>query len=399
MREGPPLELYRGIVERSVDAYLLVDQAGEHPASRARRWRPSPGTPPTSSAGRNIVEFLHPDELEVALGAFEEVGEEWGTRPGEGSISRLRIRRRDDTWLPIVVGAQLSGEVALEDDPAFEGVVLRVRVAGAEDGLTRCLQALAASDPLDVVFAALASAISYELPDVLEVAIAHTWDGRRFGSMTSSITESAMIRSGYLDDLDPALGDRDELAIDLIEVASLRPPVRSVLDAAGVQALWLRPVMLASEAACLVVARTLPGSPWLTHQMVISRARSVVELALERQRTYQLLEYAAHNDHLTGLANRASFFDQLGAALQRDAMSGFSVVYLDLDGFKPINDTWGHPAGDAILREVAVRLQEACRPGDVIARLGGDEFAVVCPGVVDADATASIGLRAPARRR
>jgi diguanylate cyclase (GGDEF)-like protein/PAS domain S-box-containing protein len=98
------------------------------------------------------------------------------------------------------------------------------------------------------------------------------------------------------------------------------------------------------------------------------------------------LEYAATHDALTGLANRSLFADHLELALAtaaRHADSRAAVLFCDLDRFKMVNDSLGHAAGDALLRQVGGRLREAVRPGDTVARLGGDEFAVLCPELVD----------------
>ena len=86
-------------------------------------------------------------------------------------------------------------------------------------------------------------------------------------------------------------------------------------------------------------------------------------------------------DALTGLLNRAgleAWLEHHGAA---DELPSIALLYVDLDHFKPVNDTFGHPAGDEVLRQFALRLQELLRPGDAVARLGGDEFAVALAGV------------------
>jgi diguanylate cyclase (GGDEF)-like protein/PAS domain S-box-containing protein len=92
-----------------------------------------------------------------------------------------------------------------------------------------------------------------------------------------------------------------------------------------------------------------------------------------------VLSERAVRDPLTGLANRGLLEERLRAALARDARSGrgTGVLFLDLDGFKEVNDARGHDVGDSVLRTVAARLSSAVRPSDTVARLGGDEFVVL----------------------
>jgi diguanylate cyclase (GGDEF)-like protein/PAS domain S-box-containing protein len=99
----------------------------------------------------------------------------------------------------------------------------------------------------------------------------------------------------------------------------------------------------------------------------------------ERKAAEEQIAQLARTDALTGLANRVTFMERLRqvfAACRRGA-KGFAVLYLDLDKFKPVNDTLGHPSGDLLLQEVAARLRSCTRESDVVARLGGDEFAIL----------------------
>jgi diguanylate cyclase (GGDEF)-like protein/hemerythrin-like metal-binding protein len=99
----------------------------------------------------------------------------------------------------------------------------------------------------------------------------------------------------------------------------------------------------------------------------------------ERKQSESRVNFLAYHDRLTGLPNRALFFDRLSQAMSqaRRSHNHVALLYLDLDGFKPVNDMHGHEAGDAVLKMVAQRLLACVRAVDTVARLGGDEFAIV----------------------
>ena len=118
-----------------------------------------------------------------------------------------------------------------------------------------------------------------------------------------------------------------------------------------------------------IVNRSLPDGGFLTtHDDITEQRRSAARIA-----------FLAHHDALTGLANRAAISQRIEEAAARERRTGepFSVLLLDLDRFKQVNDTLGHAAGDALLREVAARLKGTLRETDVVGRLGGDEFVIV----------------------
>ena len=116
--------------------------------------------------------------------------------------------------------------------------------------------------------------------------------------------------------------------------------------------------------------------------------------ALARLRDEERMRHEALHDPLTGLPNRTLLRDRLEHALARSARGrgATGVLFVDLDDFKHVNDTYGHATGDVVLAELGERLRTGVRPADTVARLGGDEFVVVCEGV-DEDSAVALGRR------
>ena len=138
----------------------------------------------------------------------------------------------------------------------------------------------------------------------------------------------------------------------------------------------------------LVVCRSGVAEPFdQDDARALEALASLAAGSLDRHRLTHQMARQAGEDPLTGLANRRVFADQLDRALLRRPSVGVAVLFCDLDGFKAVNDRYGHDAGDELLRASADRLRSCLRAGDVLARLGGDEFAVLLPEVTrDADA-------------
>jgi diguanylate cyclase (GGDEF)-like protein/PAS domain S-box-containing protein len=121
------------------------------------------------------------------------------------------------------------------------------------------------------------------------------------------------------------------------------------------------------------IAKFRDGNDWA----LVATMRDITEL----RKAEEEMTWRATHDVLTGLPNRALIRDRLANALERSRrqeLSSVALLFVDLDGFKLINDTHGHEIGDQLLRTIATRLVEQVRPGDTVARLGGDEFVVLC---------------------
>jgi diguanylate cyclase (GGDEF)-like protein len=147
-------------------------------------------------------------------------------------------------------------------------------------------------------------------------------------------------------------------------------------------------VLLATAPLVTVVMGV--GSAWLVALFALPLAAIYINAAMSVQREHQ-----AHHDELTGLCNRKLLVRRTGEALAQASLTGTRAGFLllDLDRFKEVNDTLGHPVGDRLLRIVATRLTRSVRPGDIVARLGGDEFAVLLPSVREVSAAREVAAR------
>ncbi len=153
----------------------------------------------------------------------------------------------------------------------------------------------------------------------------------------------------------------------------------------------------AQESASGFITVALQGLPMLAREGRQSRYVGLYGVARdisERKRAEEIISFQAYHDQLTQLPNRLLFKDRLELAIAQAQRRGGSlaVMFVDIDRFKLINDTYGHAAGDALLRGIASRLSATLRRGDTLARLGGDEFTVLLPDIAgpeDAEVIAS----------
>lgn len=136
-------------------------------------------------------------------------------------------------------------------------------------------------------------------------------------------------------------------------------------------------------------------SPAALEKEALSMAAGLIELAMETRKTYTDLIRRSEFDQLTNVQNRFSLERSLDQQIRHARASAgiFGLIYIDLNGFKQVNDMYGHQVGDCFLQEIALRMKRQLRPGDLLARLGGDEFAVLVPEIRSRAEVEEISLR------
>ncbi len=300
------------------------------------------------------------------------------------TLARSDKRVRERTAELLAVNRTLSNEITRH-----------TRTLRLSRGRTHVLELIATGAPLERVLACLVAETESVQSGLTCVAMVTTPESHRW-----RIAAAPGVSSDLAEAVRDAVQQRCQQGIRVDErclVADVRRhPQLAMLQGpagrAGVRAAWWEPVA-ASDGTLLgafMLLRRCPGPPSAYDLEVLDAAARLAGLAVERKRVDDQLHELANRDRLTGLLNRAAFSEALASAVSHAERSGERVglLFFDLDGFKQINDSVGHAAGDELLTRVAQRLRECTRAEDRLGRLGGDEFTVAV-----ADAPDAHGLR------
>ena len=355
-------ERFRKLVANSFDLVVVIGADGlcEYTSPASLRML---GFRPDEITGREAIGFVHPDDAPTA---FERLGRatSWSTP----QLPRaLRLRHKDGHWVDAEVVAS-----NLTDDPAVRGIVLNVR--DISERVTVEANLHEAEARFAAAFEAAPIGMALVGPDERLLRVNRAL-ADLFGVPEESLRGVGLCEHcGFL----PGESPIDAARTELTSGATSFTEERALTDPDGGR-LWVR----------IGVSAVYDDRGSLTCYVL-----QVEDVTARRDLEARLAHEAAH-DSLTGLPNRKRLLDELDAALARSRRSGRAVamLFVDLDGFKSVNDTFGHAAGDELLGEVARRLRHAVREIDLPARFGGDEFAVVCTDIGSADDAIEIAKR------
>jgi diguanylate cyclase (GGDEF)-like protein/PAS domain S-box-containing protein len=351
----------RQIIDSTADLLVVFDEDGQIVFVN-NAVRTATGGEPDEYIGTNIVDYVHPDELEQALSLLE-LSATFGGVPGSANF---HVLRRDGTYvdLELSVGSGIGTSVPLR--------YVLGRNNPSREALETILRGLVIGGDFDGVMTALCDVFDWR---VLGSQIAVAWcgvDGRDRCVSTGLPQELA----------EPDLADgspwsearRLGTSVVELDLQRLSKVQRSAASALGLAAYWIESVESPGSPAFVTVWTRTGGMPPSAHSQGMDMVRNLLPVILKWVNQERRLDFSATHDELTEIGNRKAFFDAL------DQTPAGAVLYCDLDGFKSVNDGFGHTVGDGILQLVADRIAGCLRDGDFLARLGGDEFGVICPG-------------------
>lgn len=351
------------------------------------------GYRPEEVLGRPALDFVHPDDVAIAGEALEQIVTEADGQLGVGAAMGLRLQAADGGYRWFEVGAQ-----SLLDEPRVRGTILHCRAADSSAWLDQALRSVAEGRPLDDVLTTIARAAAAAVEPARAV-VAWDWEGDRFAHAVPPGLPGALRGQAASGEATPWAQAMAQGGPVDAELSELPAAVASAARTVGVGACWVVPVRREGRDhdAVLLVWRDVAGPSTVSYRVALDRVATAIELAFQRHGSDLALHFAARHDMLTGIANRARFFERLDELATADGGAGagplHGVLYLDLDDFKPVNDLYGHAAGDEVLRVVSRRLRSHLRSDDLVARIGGDEFAVLCPEVPTADQLGAVAER------
>lgn len=369
-------EVFRKIVDLAPWVVIIVDEVGTITFCRGNV-EAYAGYTPDELVGTNILDHIDVAWNPVAVDSVAAAMQGHGLR----RPMLFRIFRKDGSR--VIIETTANSQM---DDPDIKGLVGYMRPCDERALIDEVLEAIAGSAPLTETLELLVQLMGAETLEA-DGAVLYDFDGNAARRAVAAPGLPSVLTGQEPLDVAPWTTALETATSCRVPVKELTEPLRTEAAQRGYAWCWAFPVAtLNGLDACLVLWRRLDEDVDETCGMAMTRLVRLTGLVLDREQAAADLMHAAHHDSLTGLPNRTQFFAGLQHALETDGPTAYvGVLYIDLDGFKPVNDQFGHGAGDEVLRVVAQRLRGVVRSTEVVSRFGGDEFTILCPSVFDTE--------------
>ncbi len=268
----------------------------------------------------------------------------------------------------------------------------------------KVLESIATGDNMDDVLAEICSTIERLIPNTHSAVLLLNEDNKSLSVRSApSLPPQFMQRSQGL-----SIGPGGATCIQSIQHRGLVvspnlmeddawKPLLDEVKNTSIRACWSQPILAAYDEAlgALACYPQQPSAPSETDKLLLQRMSNLAAITLERHKRIERIRFLAMHDPLTGLPNRSLLNELLGRNLRRAHREGnkFALMFIDLDGFKDINDQHGHDAGDDLLSILSGRMTDQLRGTDTCARIGGDEFVVMLETVQSNQAVESVAQK------
>ncbi len=377
MSAGSPLPLHK-VMDLLLDAVCVVDAQGVFVFISAAGERIF-GYRPEEMIGRPVLDFVHPDDRAITLQTIDDI------LVGQPQPHfENRYVRKNGQIVHIMWSARWSASDQLRVAVARD-ITERKRADAMQAALYAISEAAHAAEDLVALFERIHQIIGELLPavnffvalyDAGEDALTFPYCADEFGQapapqkLDSAAMSAEVIRSGQV----------------LLLAPQANPGLSGCPDVSRNALHWLGVPLFAKEGVIgALVVQSYDSEVRYTQKDIelLQFAANQVAPVIERKQMELWLQHIARHDPLTDLPNRELFHDRLQTALRLSERtpSPLSLLYLDLDRFKQVNDTLGHSIGDLLLQEVAHRLRRCVRESDTVGRIGGDEFLVLLNGI------------------
>ena len=367
---GPPDVWFRQVIDHMAEIVMAFRHDGTIVYTSASTLRLL-GRDPRQLVGTNALDLVHPDDLAIAAETLYHAAQVEGYRPARP----LRLITASGISLTFEVEGLSMFHV-----PEVQSVVVVCRYADEAARVDTIIGLLASHSPTTPILDQLVYLL--KRPG-WRLGVAIQYDDGGGGLQVAHTALPPLLTELRSDPHTPWVqARRDGRPIYDLDLRTVGVSTAAAAREMGYRTCWAVPVPdPGGEAAVVVVWNHEKVAPELGQEIVLEKLCNLLSLALAGRARASALEMAADTDVLSSLANRRRFDTELEANQSADV----ALVFIDLDGFKAVNDSLGHSAGDEVIRIVGSRIRALIQVDEIAARLGGDEFVILCRGNVGSD--------------